>query len=365
MVPTTTSRQRGGTTQSVLVVPGARPKSKPDKVPCCRIWPNGEFGLSWSSREEEADRLTDNPAGGVSVGRMREEAREISEREDGSAPWLVKSAKSAQRPETYGRKGITSYGSKVVRSGAYLLQERYGRRRLSFLTLTLPPLEPDELQRVAESWGDCVKQLIQGLARVLQRQGLPRLIVAVTEIQEKRLQGAGLGYLHVHATFVGRHSRGAWCLSPEDVRRMWLAIVSRKVGRIVESESCEEIRVVRKSAENYLGKYMSKGGEALGEYAEKMGWKSVPRQWWTATQPVKNWVKKRSLNGELISNLLDEIVHEFWKNGGESNTNGIKFCRPITIKSTEYQSYVIAYFGKIDRETYRDLESLTRVVKSA
>ena len=25
-------------------------------------------------------------------------------------PWLVKSPKSAQRPETYGRKGLTPYG---------------------------------------------------------------------------------------------------------------------------------------------------------------------------------------------------------------------------------------------------------------
>jgi len=337
------------------------------KVPCGRIWPNGEFGLSWQYKDEEIEAPSANCAGGVSLEHMRLMSLVLEfEREYLKAvaravlyPWLVKSPKSSQRPETYGRKGITGYGQKVVRSGCHLLQRKYGKGRLSFLTLTLPDLPPSDLEVIALGWADLVRQLMQHLKRRLERQGLPPSIVLVTELQPKRLKDGSQGCLHVHAVFVGRHRRQRWLMTPQDIRGVWLRLLSRKVGFPVYSDSCENIQRVEKSAENYLSKYMSKGAECIAEYADKFGWQSVPRQWWSASSAVKNAVKKYTISGEQSSKILDALLHNYWKKGGIPDTDGVVFSRPITVPITEHQDLVIGYFGKIDQSTYQDIYDLS------
>lgn len=337
------------------------------KVPCGRIWPNGEFGLSWQYKDEELDAPRAERAGGVSLGHMRLMSLVLEvEREYLRAvaravlyPWLVKSSKSSQRPETYGRKGITGYGQKVVRSGCHLLQRKYGRGRLSFLTLTLPELTPAALEAIALGWADLVRQLMQHLRRCLERSGLPPSIVLVTELQPKRLKDGSQGCLHIHAVFVGRHQRQSWIMTPQDIRDVWLRLLSRKVGYQVYSDSCENIQRVEKSAENYLSKYMSKGSECIAEYADKFGWQSVPRQWWSASSAIKNGVKKYTISGEQSSKVLDALLHSYWKKGGFPNTGGVVFSRPITVPATKYRDLVIGYFGKIDQSTYQDIYELS------
>jgi hypothetical protein len=275
-------------------------------------------------------------------------------------PWLVKSTKSAQRPETYGRKGLTSYGAKVVRNGAHLLQEKYTKRRLGFITFTLPPLPHEELAAVASRWGYLLKTLLQALRRRLREKSLPESIVLVTELQPRRLRSADLGALHVHMVLVGRHHRKAWAYSPRDYRNIWLGLVGNIVGRTLDDFPCENVESVKRDAGNYLSKYMSKGSEDIREYAEINGWECVPRQWWSATMSIKKAIKERTVTGQMSSSLLDKIVHQYWKNGGEANTCGLKFARPITIPGTKYQDIVIGYFGRLRPETYQDIYEISR-----
>lgn len=343
------------------------------KVPCCRIWPNGEFGLSWHTKEEEVEPLASNPAGGSSLEHQRLMCLVLRlENEYLKAvarvclyPWLVKSAKSAQRPKTYGRKGITGYGSKVVRNGAYLLQEKYGKNRLAFLTLTVPSFGAEAETRIAENWGYLLKVLIQGLRRLLRRVGLPESIVGVTELQPKRLEGREPGCLHLHLVFVGGWGRGRWAYSPFVYRSLWLRMLYNLLGFEMLDMPCENVEAVKKDASNYLGKYMSKGVVSVAQYAEIVGWERVPRQWWSATKSIKKAVKERTISGEKAGRILDEIIYSYWKKGGVPNTMGCVFVRPITIEGTKYQDIVIGMFGKIDRETYDDIKGLTRLVKSA
>lgn len=344
------------------------------KVPCGQIWPNGEFGLSYHNKTQEVDPVP---------GRQRSESgfsewavtdgvfwhlchqwivsRAVWE----LLPWLVKSAKSAQRPETYGRKGITAYGQKVVRSGAYLLQEKYGKERLSFLTLTVPRYGYEDECKIAERWAYLTKSLLQALRRRLEKAGLPRSIVVVTELQPKRLRGREPGCLHLHLVFVGRHARAAWAYSAKEYRRMWLGLLSNVLGRTVPEAPCENVQRVEKDASQYLSKYMSKGVASVTDYAEINGWGMVPRQWWSATAPIKKAVKKYTISGEFAASILDQMIETWQKKGYVPNSEGFKFCRPITIKATKYQDYLIGFFGKIDKETYRDVRELVAVLKSA
>lgn len=344
------------------------------KVPCGRIWPNGEFGLSYHNRTEVPDALPDRQwrentitaeTKAVGVFWTLLDQWVVARATWGFLPWLVKSTKSAQRPETYGRKGITAYGQKVVRSGAHLLQEKYGKERLSFLTLTVPQYGYDDECRIAGEWAYLTKALLQALRRRLKKAGLPVSVVLVTELQPRRLQGREPGCLHFHLVFVGRHARSAWAYRPIEYRQLWLGLLSNVLGRKLPTAPCENVQRVEKDASQYLSKYMSKGVVSVAEYAEINGWEMVPRQWWSATATIKRAVKKYTISGEFASSILDELIHTWQKNGYLPNTEGVKFCRPITIKATKYQDYLIGFFGKIDRETYADIRGLTVMLKSA
>jgi hypothetical protein len=110
---------------------------------------------------------------------------------------------------------------------------------------------------------------------------------------------------------------------------------------------------------------MSKGVADISDYAEIEGWELVPRQWWTATNAVKAAVKKYTITGEFASSMLDEIIYGWQRGGYQPKALGVEFCRPITIRATLYQDYVIGFFGKLDRETYDDIRELTGMLKSA
>jgi hypothetical protein len=133
------------------------------------------------------------------------------------------------------------------------------------------------------------------------------------------------------------------------------------LGKPLDCHPVENVERVKVDASNYLSKYISKGAGDIQEYAAIAGWECVPRQWWTATAPIKKAVKKYTVSGEQLSRILDEIVHNYWKNGGIPNSNGVVFSRPITIEATKYQDLVIGYFGKVTRETYLDMLGLKQL----
>jgi len=357
------------------VIPGRErgSKSARGKVPCCRIWPNGEFGISYHNRTESSDPLPDREWSGQHITSETIqrgvlwtllEQWVVAIATWDFLPWLVKSPKSAQRPETYGRKGITGYGQKVVRSGAYLLQEKYGKERLSFLTLTVPRYGHREECKIAGRWAYLTKSLLQALRRRLEKAGLPKSIVLVTELQPKRLQGREPGCLHLHLVFVGRERGKGWAYSPREYRELWLGLLSGVLGRKLPSAPCENVQRVEKDASQYLSKYMSKGVESVTDYAEINGWDMVPRQWWSATAPIKEAVKKYTITGEFAASMLDEIIHGWQRGGYMPKTLGVDFCRPVTIAATQHQDHVIGFFGKMDKETYDDIRELTCLLKS-
>lgn len=350
------SKQRGGGTLSGWVLGVGYRGSKQARVPCCRVWPNGEFGLGYAPRLEEALETERNLAGGVSLGAMRAECDRIAA--TGAEPLDLTSPSNSHMP-VRGMKGMTGYGQKMVRNGAFILQRDAGMRNLTFLTLTLPPMGETEALRVVGHWGEIVRQLIQWVARRLKRSGLRSSVVLVTELQTARLERHDAACLHIHAVFQGKKRGKTWAIPVGEMRTFWVSLLSRIAGEEVFSANCVDMKQVRKNAANYLSKYMSKGCGDIEKLSQIVGVERVPSTWWNMTSEARRMVKRECLTGSGVAWVVDELVRSHIRDSGGW---GLKFVKAIEIPVTEIQTVVIGYWGVMDAGTVGDL---TDMVKSA
>lgn len=333
-------------------------------IPCGRIWPCGDFGLGYRKKMEGALKTTIpvyvHPSG-INLGRIFG----LYEIMRGGAVALGLSVLpnshklKTPRPETYGRKGITGYGRKMVKSAAALLQAQVGRENLAFLTLTVPEAVDTALVAIAQSWGRTVNRLMQFLVRRLKAAGLQAVVVAVTETQPKRLGDGSLGCLHLHLVFQSRKSRySPYLLSPQEIREWWLSALVRVAGCPIVSDSCEKLHGVRKDAGAYLAKYMSKGSGGAEELAAIAGWECVPRQWWNMSKGARSLVKKNTLTSEFALGLLSVIID------AEKNLEkprGFKYLGQVTIaiEIGRDERRGVGWFGTLESGLLKELHALT------
>jgi hypothetical protein len=104
------------------------------------------------------------------------------------------------------------------------------------------------------------------------------------------------------------------------------------------------MKAVEKDAGNYLSKYMSKGSECIESFAGMVGWDAVPRQWWNVTKAMRNQVRSECLRSESAMLLLDCMVASYWDGDADE---AFKFVRSIEVKATEYQSFVVGFWGRL------------------
>ena len=199
--------------------------------------------------------------------------------------------KESKKRGKYGKRGITGYGKKMLKSGGKLLQDSSRNYRLTFATVTLPPLTPEQRRSVSEGWGKLLNRLLQHLGRTLARQGLPIAICAATEVQPKRLSETSEAYLHAHLIWPNHQNKKmGWALSPNDIRAWLTNYLKRHHG----VESIDYINIdtqqVRSNAAGYLAKYLSKGSEDIEAVIDDVGLEGLPGQWWTMTKLLKEWV---------------------------------------------------------------------------
>lgn len=262
-----------------------------------KFYPNGEFTLGYVSdrRIKEAEPTDPNA---FRYGQLwwfnAPEYRRLVEKwvaEGRYSPLDLSNPPNSHRRR--GMKGITRNGSRLVRNTAHMMQQKWGRKVLSFLTLTVPPVSEDEEKKLCLEWSRIIRVFCQRLKRMLEAQGLPPVYVGVTEVQEKRWNQYQQVGLHVHIVFVGRRTAyDDWAFTPTEFREAWLSVLSTVLDRDVESRSCENLQMVKKSASGYLGKYMSKGCRIVNEIAESKGSEYIPTAWYTCAMPLKNAYKK-------------------------------------------------------------------------
>ena len=206
---------------------------------------------------------------------------------------------SLKPPETKERRrrgsnGITGYGKKMLRSAAAIFEERHDRRLVTFSTLTLPALEPDELVNVCENWAEITRQMYQELGRELDRQGLPREYFGCSEVQPKRWEESREVAPHLHFCYVGRHHRKqAWLIDKVWMRKTWARILESFVGHEIEKSALENCQGVVKSLKCELGKYLSKGGKMIREIEAEGRSEELPSAYWNCTLELKREIKER------------------------------------------------------------------------
>lgn len=216
-----------------------------------------------------------------------------SERGDGVSGLPIGSSNLPKRHRR-GVKGITSHGKKVVRNAASLLQRKFGKNRLSFLTLTLPGMADEDLSLICDDWSRITKVFVQKLKRRLLSCGLSGGIVGVTEIQEGRLRSGGGFALHLHLVFQGAKRPYQWEVSPCEFREMWASVLESVVPRErwSDARALENVKSIRFSVDGYLGKYISKGCKSISECREIDPDISLPSAWWFCTYELRREVLK-------------------------------------------------------------------------
>lgn len=188
----------------------------------------------------------------------------------GASPHLgLSDARILKKPQntdsSVGRKKcltMTKSMARNIRNAGFLLQEKYGKDQLSFLTLTLPNVSEDSLKRIAQNWGKVVHTFLMWLRKRLEKLEIPFEYVYCTEIQTKRKSKYGHTALHLHMVFVGRLYRGRWGVTPIQCRKAWLRAIKPLCGEDkFNTSAVENLQRVKSSASGYLSKYLSKGSD--------------------------------------------------------------------------------------------------------
>lgn len=212
------------------------------------------------------------------------------------APLFIKGTKSSRAKRgSYGKHGITRYGRRFVKNSALLLERKYGRKRLGFVTCTLPSFPEPIHHRLNGSWGELVRRFYQKLKRQLEKISQPFIYTGVTEIQEKRFASSGIPVPHLHFVYLCRGAKsGKYWLYICQIHRAWNEAIRETISLVGYPFTMSSLlgwgsvhaKTVQKSASAYLGKYMSKGAKVLKDMQEA-GWTEFPRQWWNACMQCK------------------------------------------------------------------------------
>lgn len=373
-----------------------KPQRHSTYVPTGRIWPSGDFSLGYrkveaDSRTDYADHVTridrgemacpvrpgwavgkhgfpvvDDAALGLEGNREalsvaaeceaheRYAATPIGERFDLTTP--ANSHKGNARREKYGRNGITGLGRKMVKSAATLIQKMPGKR-ITFATVTMPPLAQHLRRELALAWPEFLNRLIQWLSRRLKSAGLPALICSVTEIQPKRLQALNEGYLHLHLVWPNHYAKsGNWAVDVGHLKT-WCSEFLQARG-LWESDSWVNVdtQQVKKTAAGYLSKYMSKGSSEVEQFADDCGWDAVPSQWWNLSKPARDLVKKYTRKGDDVGHLLQAVVQHSL--GFQELSQFHVLCPAIV--NYDGKERIAGWFGVVTAEFRRELLALLK-----
>lgn len=269
----------------------------------------------------------------------------------------VKTHKPPEAPETRERRGqrFTAYGRRMVRSAAFWMERRWSRANLSFLTVTVPTLPNRDIGKLGAEWREVVRRYKQELERELRRKGITSEVLLVTEIQEKRYRTTGLICPHLHIVFRGRKSRNAaWAISKERARKLWENVLSAILGFSVNAPASTRIEKIKKSVENYLSKYMSKGGKVIEEVIESGRRHLLPTSWWGMTNTLRDTVKAG------CKQITQEMTDILYGQREELQQAGIiRWFHVLTVDVSQNHGEVIevpiAFVGKLARPEYQDM----------
>jgi hypothetical protein len=236
--------------------------------------------------------------------------------------------KNGIKPAKRGSKGITAHGRRRVRCACALLEQKYGKKCLSFLTATLPAFaNADEFRLICSKWSYVVRAFIQELKRILVRRGYPVSMVWVTEIQEDRYQYSGEVAPHLHLVMIGKLHRFAknWAIAKGEVRSLWERILSNLLGRIVTCQAATRVERPRKSLQGEFSSYLSKGGKMIEQIVKDGKADQLPSSYSGCSDNLKKAIDSRTeiLKGKEAEDFIDSLE--------DMKQAGLLFYKPIII----------------------------------
>lgn len=331
--------------------------------PVVKVWPNGEFSIGYDSSKRlrrvggQCDRTENMFWDGAS-----QEFRQwmVGEAAKQLSPLGLSNTPNSHKARR-GSKGITSYGGRMVRNACYDIESRYPRAWLSFATLTLPALSQDELLHCAENWARIVRVYFQRLKRSYEaKTGHPFEYVAVTEIQEKRYEHREELGLHLHYLYVGRlRHKSAWIFTPHELRSHWRKTLEGIGISGANYDATENLQRVIKSAEAYLGKYLSKGAKATRRINENGLSAFLPTAWYSISRKLSQRVRS---GVRRITRGASAFVHSCF---GGNNFSPVRFIRGIEVDMGLLGFRVIGFYGKLKKGlTGTVLKSILETVDS-
>lgn len=241
----------------------------------------------------------------------------------------------------YGRNGITSYGARRVRNCCYELETRAPKQCIAFATATVPDLPYEMMARLHEKWHVVVDAYRRKLTRRLKNDGLSGDSVTVSEVQEKRYQRTGLPTLHLHTVFIGRYPGKSWVISTEDHDDIWASSLAIALGEgVPEISSACNIQRVKKSAEGYLGKYMTKGCKVVRDICKAgfSGW--LPKQWWGASRGLTRAVDDKTRCAPELADWLNYVADI-------EGVNVWLWHRDVSVEMSDGQTITMARYGRL------------------
>jgi hypothetical protein len=201
---------------------------------------------------------------------------------------------------------------------------------------------------VCVGWGDIVRTVIQWLGRKLKAKGLPALIVGCIELQTKRASRTGEPGLHIHAVFQGRGNKTGWAITPSQVRSAWKRAVESKALESLEFANSENLVQVRKSASQYLAKYLSKGGALWEKLVNHRYAELHPTSWSFTPDSIKREFENATWIGdEALSVLTLAMCNRAYRYGDVVN---------MPIYQLPNGQYVKVCLIKLDRAFARSLD---------
>lgn len=310
---------------------------------CGRVYPDGSFSVGWDSANYSIERKESQDHSRMHALQTYQDLDEFGNIST-SVPldWAIACGWSdalgqekqlnlglstltiPRKRARKGLKGITSHGKRMVRSGAALLEKKYGRRRLAMLTVTIPPLGEINDRLIAMYWGELMKAYIGEIKREFTRvTSCPFEFVYCTEIQPSRYRRSGSVGLHAHFVYVCRGIRGGFYASASWFRSCLQRVLGNVLARAasdtqldggvqpeIDTSAAIDTSVIRKSAAKYLGKYMSKGGVLVAEIAASSLRDCLPYQWWGISAGLRACVRQgiRTLSREFCDWLVNRTA---------------------------------------------------------
>lgn len=200
-----------------------------------------------------------------------------------------------------------------LRNAVYLLEEKYGKEQLSFLTLTLPNLSRDGLALCCSHWDVMVNTFMKWLRTRLELKCMELEYAYCTEIQSGRLKNRGEYAPHLHIVFRGKaYRKQSWAVSWLDCRNAWADIISKFVSESFDTRALENIQRIKKSAARYLSKYISKGKNIIPQGAEENApIQELHTQWGGMSRNLCRAIKRRIIrftSGLQLGGIANQIV---------------------------------------------------------